>query len=72
MYAVDALVAKLAQKSPLVLRRMKEVADAALDQPREAALRHELATLREHMRSHDFREGLAAFSDKRKPQFEGR
>ena len=70
--AVDALVAKLAQKSPLVLRRMKEVADAALDQPREAALRHELATLREHMRSHDFREGLAAFSDKRKPQFEGR
>jgi len=70
--AVDALVAKLAAKSPLVLRRMKEVADAALDQSRDEALARELLTLRNHLRSHDLHEGLAAFREKRTPRFEGR
>ena len=70
--AVDALVAKIATKSPLVLRRMKEVADASLDQPRDMALARELLTLRNHLRSFDIQEGLAAFREKRAPRFEGR
>jgi enoyl-CoA hydratase len=51
---------------------MKEVADAALDQPRDAALANELLTLRNHLRSYDIQEGLAAFREKRAPRFEGR
>jgi len=70
--ATDALVAKIAAKSPLVLQRMKRVADRALDQPRDDALTHELLTLRTHLRSHDLQEGLAAFGEKRAPRFEGR
>jgi len=70
--AADALAAKIAAKSPLVLRRMKEVADAAQDQGRDAALALELLTLRDHLRSRDLQEGLAAFREKRAPRFLGR
>ncbi|HTP99544.1 MAG TPA: enoyl-CoA hydratase/isomerase family protein [Casimicrobiaceae bacterium] len=69
---VAALAEKIASKSPLVLRQMKRVADAALDLPRDAALANELLTLRTHLRSHDLQEGLAAFREKRPPRFAGR
>jgi len=70
--AVQALADKLAAKSPLVLRRMKEVADRTLDQSQDAALRHEMLRLRQQMRSCDLQEGLAAFREKREPDFKGR
>lgn len=69
---VQTLADKLAAKSPLVLRRMKEVANQSLGQSRDAALHHEMVHLRQHMRSHDIQEGLAAFSEKRRPAFKGR
>lgn len=69
---VQALAEKIATKSPLGLARMKRVADRALDGTQEDALRHELLEFRAHERSHDMREGLAAFAEKRAPRFEGR
>ena len=69
--SVEAFVEKLAGKSPAVLRRMKEVANRSLDQTQQAALTDELLNLRDHTRSYDMQEGLAAFREKRKPVFKG-
>lgn len=68
---VASLAERMAIKSSLLLRRMKEVVNQSLDQPLEAALSHEMLECRQHMRSDDFREGLAAFHEKRVPVFRG-
>jgi enoyl-CoA hydratase/carnithine racemase len=67
----QALADKLAMKSPLVLRRMKQLVRDGLEQPLDIALRQELLTLRAHTESYDMAEGLAAFAEKRKPNFKG-
>lgn len=70
--AAGRLVAKLQAKSPLVLRRMKALVDDGLEQPVETALRLELLASEVHAHSHDMKEGLAAFQEKRAPRFLGR
>jgi enoyl-CoA hydratase len=67
----EALVAKLAAKSPLGLRRMKRLINEGLDVDIEAALTKEFDLYVEHSQSRDRKEGLAAFSEKRKPLFLG-
>lgn len=69
--ATQSLAEEIAAKSPIALRRMKEVANTAGDKSRHAALQHELVMFRKHMRSYDANEGLKAFSEKRPPCFKG-
>lgn len=61
---------RLAAKSPRVLKRMKEVVNRTLNQTETAGLHDEMLALRQHLRSTDVREGLAAFAEKRDPHFE--
>lgn len=70
--AAGVLVAKLVAKSPLVLRRMKALVDDGLEQPSAQALRLELLASEVHTHSADLREGLVAFTERRKPNFIGR
>lgn len=65
----QALGERLAAKSPRVLKKLKEVVNRTANQTEKAGLRDEMLALREHLRSSDVREGLAAFAEKRDPQF---
>lgn len=69
---VEKLVAKLANKSPIGLARMKYLVDDGLSQPLDTALRLELSVFDLHTVSEDMQEGLAAFEQKRTPQFKGK
>ncbi len=69
---VQCLAEHIAGNSPLAMRRMKVVANEALDKSRDDALAHEQVEFRKHQRSWDMHEGLKAFSEKRKPRFQGR
>jgi enoyl-CoA hydratase len=69
---VAALVDKLAARSPLGLRRMKQLVNDALEQPISTGLRLELLASALHQHSHDMNEGLRAFQEKRPPAFTGR
>ncbi len=68
----QALADHISAKSPLALRRMKVVAQATQGQTRDDALRNEQLIFRQHLRSADMVEGLAAFAEKRPPVFQGR
>ncbi len=70
--AALSLAKQIAKKSPIALRRMKEVARASADKTRDDALLHEQVMLRQHLRSAVLQEGLHAFNEKRAPQFKGR
>lgn len=65
------LARKLAEKAPIPMRRAKELLHQAQRLSYEEALELEAETLLRCMETRDWREGIAAFEEKRKPQFTG-
>jgi len=69
---VDAIVDKLAAKSPLAIARAKQLISTAWELTEEEGMEREATLAIEHSQSADAAEGLAAFAEKRKPNFIGR
>jgi enoyl-CoA hydratase/carnithine racemase len=69
--AVQSLCKTLAQRSGEMLTRAKKVMRGGSDLPLEEALDLELDACRAQLRSADAAEGLAAFSEGRRPNFTG-
>ena len=67
-----ALAAKIASKSPLALRLAKEAVNAAYEMSLTDALAHERRLFYLLFASQDQKEGMAAFLEKREPDFSGR
>ena len=67
-----ALAAKIATKSPIALRLAKEAVNAAYEMTLTDALAHERRLFYLLFASEDQKEGMAAFLEKRDPDFTGR
>jgi enoyl-CoA hydratase len=67
-----ALAAKMATKSPIALRLAKEAVNAAYEMALTDALAHERRLFYLLFASEDQKEGMAAFLEKRTPDFTGR
>lgn len=69
--AVQRLLDELAELSPLALTTLKRVLNTAYDAPLHVGLEIEGLAYGMLRSSHDFREGVEAFGEKRKPEFDG-
>jgi enoyl-CoA hydratase/carnithine racemase len=69
---VDALATELASKSPLILRWGRDAFYRALEMDADAALDYLQAMLTVTTLSEDAAEGVAAFAERRAPEWRGR
>jgi enoyl-CoA hydratase len=67
-----SLAAKIATRSPMALRLAKEAVNAAYEMSLTDALAHERRLFYLLFASEDQKEGMAAFLEKREPDFKGR
>jgi 2-oxoglutaroyl-CoA hydrolase len=69
--AVDGLIAELSRHSPLALAMAKRVIGQAYEGPLHMGLELEGLAYGLLRQTHDFREGVESFVEKRKPSFDG-
>lgn len=69
--AVDAIAAELATGAPFAIGQIRKMAWAALQSSLDDALDLETRTQRDAVATHDFREGVQAFIEKRPAVFTG-
>ncbi len=69
---VDALAAELASKSPIIMRWGREAFYRVLEMDADAALAYLQSMLTITAQTEDSAEGVAAFAEKRAPQWKGR
>ena len=67
-----ALAANIAAHSPIALQLAKDAVHAAMEMPLSAGLRYERELFITAFASEDKQEGIAAFLEKRTPEFKGR
>lgn len=72
MTAAREIAAKMASKSPLVLKLLKRTLNSGGDMPLSSALTHEQAMIGLVLDTEDSKEGCSAFLEKRAPNFTGR
>lgn len=70
--AADDLVTRLAAGPTVAIGLAKQAINFGLDATLTQSMAHELASLELSCRTSDFKEGLAAFRDRRTPDFQGR
>jgi len=68
----DAIAAEIADRGPLAVREAKRLIDAALEVDLETGLAAEIDASERVFASDDLLEGVAAFFDKRDPDYRGR
>ncbi len=69
MDEAGALAREIAANSPLALAYAKAAVDLASETSIEQGLRYETAAIRATLSSEDYKRGLAAFAEKRQPEF---
>jgi enoyl-CoA hydratase len=66
------IAAEIAAMAPIAVRQIKEIVNAGLNAPLDTALMLERKALQLLFATSDQKEGMRAFLEKRKPNFEGK